>query len=272
LWSQGKEAITAATVCLVDTDWAAAQLEAFIGSIDQLNELGRIGHLIVGDERQGLKLDSDADDVENTIRSLEPIAQLIMEAVDPGLSTYESADSSVNWNTRWDPAKGAALRALGLVRTGAEAREKLRPDAPGLAADQFHPWVWEAARPMWEAGSQPTAVYHAAQAVNARLQQKLGRFDVSEGALCGEAFSVDAPRDGRPRLRFDGDRTSETWRSRQIGAALFGQGCFRAVRNPVAHNPQHPLSEREVLEALAAFSLLARWIDGCEVETVPPAA
>jgi uncharacterized protein (TIGR02391 family) len=254
----------------VDEDWAVTQLEAFIGAIDVLDELARVGPLVADSESQSFKLGSDVAQAENAARTLEPIAQLIMEAVEPGLSAYEKADRSDPWGTRWDPPKHAALRALGLARSGAEAKEKLRPDAPGLAADQFHPWVWEAARPMWEAGSQPTAVLHAAQAVNARLQQKLGRFDVSDADLCTEAFSTDPPREGRPRLRFGGDRTSETWRSLQIGAASFGRGCFQAIRNPVAHSHQHALSEREALEALAALSLLARWIEECQVEAIPP--
>lgn len=189
-----------------------------------------------------------------------------MEALEPGLSAYESADSAENWAIRWRPAKNAALRALGLAKSGAEAKEQLRPDAPDLVADQFHAWVWEAARPMWEAESQSTAVFHAAQAINARLQQKLSRFDISDASLCGEAFSADPPKEARPRLRFSGDRTSETWKSLQVGAGFFGRGCFQAIRNPPAHNHQHHLNQQEALEMLAALSLLSRWIDECQVE------
>jgi hypothetical protein len=119
---------------------------------------------------------------------------------------------------------------------------------------------------MWEAGSPATAVLHAAQAINARLQQKLGRIDISDATLCGEAFSTDPPREGRPRLRFSGDRTSETWKSQQVGAGFFGRGCFQAIRNPPAHNYQHPVSQQQALEMLAALSLLARWVDEGQVE------
>jgi hypothetical protein len=223
----------------MDREWAAKQLQNFTGAIGSLDEFDRIGHLIAGDERQMAQLDSDRDETDDGVRALEPIAQIVMEAVEPGLSSYESADLAENWAIRWRPAKNAALRALGLVTSGAEAREKMQPDAPNLLADQLHPWVWEAARPMWEAGSRPTSVLHAAQAVNARLQQKLGRADISDAALCTEAFSTDDPKAGRLRLRFDGDRNSETWRSMQAGAASFGRGCFQAIRNPVAHSHQN---------------------------------
>lgn len=142
----------------------------------------------------------------------------------------------------------------------------MQPDAPEFAADRFHHWVWEAARPMWNAGSWQTAVLHAAQSVNARLQQKLDRYDSSEVQLCQEAFSFDDPKPGRARLRFLGDRSTDTWRSLQGGARSFSTGCFMALRNPVAHNHEHPLQMQEALEQLAALSVLARWIDSCEVD------
>lgn len=184
----------------MDREWATAQLEVFVEAIGQLDQLERIGHLVSDSESQMLRLGNDADETENIVRSHEPIAQLIMEAVEPGLSTYKSADSApenLALATRWRPAKNAALRALGLVRTGVEAKQQLRLDAPDLVADQLHAWVWEAARPMWEAGSLPTAVLNAAKAINLRLQQKLGRHDISDASLCVEAFSADAPKEGR---------------------------------------------------------------------------
>jgi uncharacterized protein (TIGR02391 family) len=120
---------------------------------------------------------------------------------------------------------------------------------------------------MWEANAYSEAVEAAAKSINARLQQKLGRFDISDTDLCLQAFSKDEPKEGRPRLRFDGDRTSETWRSRQEGAGAFGRGCFQAIRNPIAHGHEHRLTQQAALEQLAALSQLARWIDECTVET-----
>jgi hypothetical protein len=251
----------------VDQVWAIAQLEEFVGSVERLEELGRVGRLVAGDETESYKLDNDMAEADQEVRTLEPVAQIIMEAVSPGLSAYESADQADHWNIRFTPAKNAALRALGLVRLGAEAKERMRPDAPELVADQLHEWVWSAARPMWEANSYSAAVHHAAQSVNAQLQKKLARYDVGETALCAEAFSLEAPKPGRPRLRFDGDRTSQTWKARQEGAGAFGRGCFLAMRNPAAHKPSGPLPVQLALEELAAFSRLARWIEECSVET-----
>src|SRR5690348_7506981 len=103
--------------CLVDREWAAASLEAFVEAIGRVDQLERIGPLVSDSESQTVRLVDDADEAENMVRSHEPIAQLIMEAVELGLSTYESADSApgnLDSATRWRPAKSAALRALGL--------------------------------------------------------------------------------------------------------------------------------------------------------------
>lgn len=45
----------------------------------------------------------------------------------------------------------------------------------------------------------------------------------------------------------------------------YAVGCFMAIRNVAAHE-EDELSEHEALEQLAALSLLARWIDECELE------
>ena len=166
-----------------------------------------------------------------------------------------------------DIVRHRILRAIGIHELGEEARRRMRPDSPDLVADQLHPWVWEAAAPLWDAGSTQAAVLAAAQSVNARLQQKLGRHDSSDAALCREGFSRNDPVPGQPRLRFPGDRASDTWRSRQNGGVQFGAGCFEGLRNPAAHEHELQVPEQVALEQLAAFSVLARWIDECTVET-----
>lgn len=52
------------------------------------------------------------------------------------------------------------------------------------------------------------------------------------------------------------------------GVRAFAEGCFAAIRNPNSHEDGLPeLPEHEALEQLAAFSLLARWVDGATVVT-----
>jgi hypothetical protein len=253
----------------VDQAWAVEQLEMFIGKIDHYRELHEQLRLVgSGDEQTYSQLAGEASDTDGEIRRLEPAIEVIMDAVDPELRNYDRGDPEDAWRSSalwWNNARRAAHRALGLHTTAAEAKRRMQPDGPDLGADQLHPWAWEAARPMWDAGSPHVAVLHAAQSINARLQQKLRRFDASESALCQEAFSTDDPKPERPRLRFPGDTSTDTWKSLQNGAGRFGAGCFMAIRNPVAHQHDHPLTKQEALEQLAALSVLARWIDICSV-------
>ncbi len=46
----------------------------------------------------------------------------------------------------------------------------------------------------------------------------------------------------------------------------FGTGCFQAFRNVgAAHTLGEEPSEHEALEQLAAFSILARWVESAEL-------
>ena len=52
----------------------------------------------------------------------------------------------------------------------------------------------------------------------------------------------------------------------KTGGREFGAGCFMGIRNPASHEHDLDLPEPLALEQLAAFSLLARWIEECGVE------
>jgi hypothetical protein len=80
-----------------------------------------------------------------------------------------------------------------------------------------------------------------------------------------QAFSDDPPKPGMPRLRFPGKASTPTWASRSRGARFFAQGCYAGIRNVAAHEHRVDWSDDVALEYLAAFSILARWIDECEV-------
>jgi hypothetical protein len=64
------------------------------------------------------------------------------------------------------------------------------------------------------------------------------------------------------------DDGSEVYRSLHAGALAYGQGCFKAIRNVLAHEygqlAEPP--EEEALHYLAAFSVLARWIEKATVQ------
>ena len=108
----------------------------------------------------------------------------------------------------------------------------------------------------------------AAIRINAETQAKLGRMDVSETALLNEAFSLDAPKPEASRLRLAEDDGGKTYQNLHRGARSFADGLYTAIRNPGMHKPQESDGGEEqlALEQLAAFSLLARWVDQAEVE------
>ncbi|RBL99237.1 hypothetical protein C1H84_16260 [Glutamicibacter soli] len=146
-----------------------------------------------------------------------------------------------------------------------EIDKNLEPTAPQLRADRFHPWVWNGARSLWDSGHRADAVLAAAKLVNAQLQNKVDRRDISDARLCAEAFSLADPKPHSARLRFPGDRSTESWKARQQGALELSKGAFTAIRNPLAHTDNSDMAEQQALELLAVFSVVARWIDECEV-------
>jgi hypothetical protein len=250
----------------MDHAWAAEQLQAFASQIRTVKGFREASWLVDGDN---LQFQSDLQSVIEELLTLEPVMRQLMNAAQPGLGDYERPAGRSEMDTDYwiQDVQPWALRAIGIHTIGTEVRERMLPNSPDLVAEQLHPWVWDAAMPLWQAGSIQEAVQTAARSVNARLQQKLAKRSSGEAVLCREAFSPDPPADGRPRLRFPGDRTSPTWRSRQGGARDFGAGCFEAIRNPASHEHDLGLSEQVALEQLAAFSLLARWIEECLVDS-----
>ena len=236
----------------MDRDWMREQLEDFRVLASRYEQSVPRGG-ILGDRR-----------VRDELYRSEPTLRKILKALDPRLAE----DVDVSRMAGILAARGQAQRALGVLADMDDWDTKLQPDAPALVADRLHPWVWESAAPLWEAGVRQDAVLTAARTVNARLQQKLNRHDISEKELCMQSFDLKEPEQGKPRLRFPGDRTTPTWRARQEGAKYFGAGVFMAIRNVAAHQESVSWSEQETLEYLSTLSVLARWISECTVDSV----
>ncbi len=235
----------------MDHRWAKEKLESFARACkDAISSHGSI---------------SAYEMYEDRAMELEPVAQKIMNTYQPGLGDYTVNNQSAA--SRWGQPRECALRAVGLASNYDDLRVKLKPDAPYLAADGMHNWVWTAAQPMWQADAYQEAVLAAVRVINARIQQRTGRHDISEYDLVMQVFDVSEPQPGKPRLRLPGDRTKPSWRSRQEGIKFFAAGYFRAIRNPAAHEESVAWSEQEALEYLAALSALARWVEVCELES-----
>lgn len=200
--------------------------------------------------------------LHDQLHRAEPTIKQILRLLDPDLADKVNIDQMAGVAM----ARNEVHRGLGILADMDEWAARLAPDAPTLAADRFHHWVWDAARTFWESRHYRAAVHAAASSINAHTQNKLGRTDVADDKLIQEAFSDRAPEPGRPRLRVAGDPTSPTTQSRQRGTLQMGLGAFFAIRNPAAHDSGE-WTEQEALEQLAALSLLARLIDSSSVST-----
>ena len=194
-----------------------------------------------------------------------PIRQVINGA-QSGLGNFKIDHNSLSRIDRWTEARSAAIKAKGIYEIGAKVALSLSPDSPVLTADKLHPWVWDSAKQLWESDNYSEAVAAAARTINSRIKQKVERRDVSEKQLIEEAFSLDDPKPGKSRLRMPGDKQSQTWKTQQLGTMSFGVGCFQAIRNPSAHESDLEWNEIQALEFLAAFSILARWVNMCEID------
>ena len=242
----------------MDHAYAIEKLAKFLDGVNQ-----HLADLDVAYDTEGMALPDPPQYLE-----LEEVrARLIESAYVPNLGGYIVEHSGQR--ERWWIAREAAIQALGRAQPAEEIAAFLRPTSPSLAADALHSWVWEPAAQLWAAEAHQDAVLAAARTVNRRLQQKLNRHDIGETDLCMQSFDMKDPAEGKPRLRFDGDRNTQTWKARQDGAKYTSAGAFLAIRNLAAHQDVVSWTEQEALEYLATFSVISRWIEECAVETVP---
>lgn len=167
---------------------------------------------------------------------------------------------------RWAPLRESVLRGREVLNRAVELKANLGENAPELSASEFHPWIWDGASSLWQSGHFREAVEGAIKKLNAETQNKLGRHDASEIDLFKQAFSLDVPHPGKPRLRRMKDDGSKTYKNMHLGAMSFADGIFTAIRNPASHEADLDFSEQEALEYLAALSVLARWLDDATVE------
>ncbi|MFC9559589.1 TIGR02391 family protein [Agromyces sp. NPDC056965] len=236
----------------MDFEWAAERLNEHIGltTLTQTyyEDFGTVGELAATPEQ---------------LHSSAQIVEKIMDRVTPTWRQEIAEDPA----QLWQPHRAAAVRALVEVEHAEELAEKLGDSAPTLNAAAMHPWVWEGARSLWQSGHYGEAVRAAITKVNAELQNKVGRRDISEEKLVKEAFSDNEPNERSPRLRPLGDDGGTTSLSLRRGIRSMGEVCFAALRNPASHDPIADVGEHVALEQLATVSLLARWIDEAEIVT-----
>ncbi|GAA4994293.1 hypothetical protein GCM10023205_78800 [Yinghuangia aomiensis] len=241
----------------INMEWAIAELDVFL-DLTIMRSAAAPGVFTTATRTKG----SEAQVVES--------AQVVERILDVVIPDWRSrVPDGRNGRNRWFQHNEAARRAKVALQREAEVRANLGDNAPRLNASHLHPWVWEAAKGLWANRHYREAVRTAAVSVNAELQDKVGRKDIGEKDLINQVIRTDPPQPNKPRLHVISDDGSPTFTSMQEGVRAFGEGCFRAIRNPISHNNLPELTEDEGLEQLAAFSVLARWIDGATVHTIP---
>lgn len=232
----------------MNTEWALGELRRFLDLVDHRDKPGLYRATYVGSD----------DEVAAQKVVVEKIWARVLGPKPVG---------PIGGNDPLRPDREWTIRCIETIVREAEIRKNLGEDAPDLSASNLHPWIWDGARSLWQSGHFAEAVEAAAKKLNAETQNKLGRRDVAETSLFQQAFSVDAPQPGKARLRIRNDDDGLSAQSVRRGVRAFAEGCYAGIRNPMAHDGGE-LSESRALEQLAAFSVLARWVDEAEVDSV----
>jgi hypothetical protein len=238
----------------MDEPWALDQLRHFIDLTQLVQPPSNGGVIFMGDFAS--PVGSKADNIASA-----QISEKILDRVLPRWKTDIREDKK----GRWQQHREAAQRAVVELEQAAELAVRLGDNAPSLDAAGLHPWAWQSARSLWESGHLREAIRAASVKINAELQNKLGRRDLSETSLFQSALSNDSPSVASPRLRPEHDDGGRTALSIRRGVMAFAEGCFAGIRNPTSHDEQVEIPEQLALEQLAAFSLLARWVDSSTV-------
>jgi hypothetical protein len=240
----------------VNAEWAIGQLREFIQLCEEYKSQRFVGGNYAGDRKLGPLMDE--------LKSREAMVRRILNAAEPTRGNLSTIRHDSSYGIGVDTILESSKYSLGLLARQREIEENLAPLGPQMRADQLHHIVWGAAAALWNGGHHTSAVQRAATFVNAHVQDLVDRRDVSDAGLMQQVFSKDDPSPGKSRLRWPGDATDLTVRSMNEGLRNLAPGLFQTIRNPATHTTSD-LSEQEALEQLAMLSMLARWVDACDV-------
>jgi hypothetical protein len=245
-----------ATLAGVDLEWAREKVQGLLYDLSM--------------DRAGFVANYDRKPWQLRINKALPLVERIAMAT-------KFTDTVSMWRQRtrgweWEAVQASAQQLLGYIETLEELDVKLAPDGPHLEADRLHEWVWSSAALLWSDGHRREAVQTAATKVDVQARAKVGRADISGADLMMQAFAVDKVKVPTPRFRFPGlEPGTETYKSAHDGAKFFGAGCMLGIRNLATHSVDQP-DEQVALEHLAALSVLARWVEECDVVVQEPEA
>jgi len=237
----------------MNVEWALGELDKFLQQT--------VLHIV----EDGFRSSEVTAAPDETVVGQAAVVEKILDISTPDWRALLEPTST--FQNKWRPLRNAVIRSREVLAREAELQINLGDNAPELSASDFHVWVWGGASSLWQSGHFAQAVDGAIKKLNAETQNKVGRRDVSEADLFKQVFSLDKAQQGKVRLRRMPPDDSRTYKSVQRGAMAFAEGIFAGIRNPLAHEAEHDLTEQQALEYLAALSVLARWVDEATVET-----
>lgn len=191
-----------------------------------------------------------------------------------GVTGFGEVDPIAAWGTVLQPKPllepeniiDACDQMIGSLEDMAAQAEADLP--PTVDVAQMHPAVWGLAARLWRDGHYRQAVQAGADGVVQLLKSRVGGPELDDTARWNQAFSEKDPEPGRPRLRWPGDQTDRTVVSMNDGLRRFAPGTQMTIRNPATHGPGE-MTQQEAVERLSVLSLLARWVDQCDLIEAP---
>lgn len=235
----------------MNQEWARANLAQFRWLCERYQQ-ARAGET----EASWDQVQSLAD----AITELSPTVRRIARELDPAL--VEAVHGPTSESGVEEPME-AVLLALGTLKGMEEWEANIGPDGPVLVADQLHERIWRSASAVWSIGQYRVAVAQATLGLSGHIAHQ-ARSQMTEGALVKHVFSPNEPGENQVRLHLPGDKSADTWKSRQQGLHLLAQGAFAGIRNVATHTEEE-WPEQVALERLAVLSVIARWTDETEL-------
>ncbi|OKL50475.1 TIGR02391 family protein [Boudabousia marimammalium] len=240
---------------LKNPEQAADKLKEFVEVTKQVVPDASNGIVYLGTVMKGRREDADR---------LSYIVEKILDRATPDWR-QNGVQGENDGEYKW--LRTQALRGIAAIESEIELSSIIGDDGPTVAISNLHPWAWENASSLWMSGYYRQAVLQTAVKINAETQNKLNRKDLSDAKLFQQAFSLAEAEKGKPRLRLSENDGSDSYKSLHEGARALGEALYKGVRNLNAHDVASEDEEDEQLcvEQLAAFSLLARWVDKADV-------
>ncbi len=241
----------------MDVDRAAGHLEAFLALLRTNRAAFTLRDQIFASNAQW-------QETQEQILAHRPLIVAIVQELDDALAVKLSSRDPLPWE--WQDAEEATAEALGMLRDREEFQAVLGP-GPFGSVGRIHGAIWRNVAPLWQEAEYGYAVKAAATFVfGTMLPNKLDRFDLAGVELVNEAFNLEPPKPGRPRLRLPRiSPDTEAWTVAHSGARHFGLGCALMARGLVGPDGSE-LDEAAAFEILIALSAMARWIDQAHVQ------